>query len=330
MLSGRVIGEPQFLKAGVLPNAKHLGVLTASPVGLLASIAASRLQPLLPKQPPFSLDLEDSYTSVMNLEGATALVTGAATRIGQHIAQGLADAGVNVAITYRNSRDAALDTVDDLRSRGVNASAFELDLTEPANCIQVVEQVERGLGPVDVLVNNASSFTPTPFPTADHQGWYESFDVVLHGPYHLSNLTSPGMVQRGGGSIINLLDLSAWNPWPNRGAHSVAKAALLALTRQLSVELAPQVRANAIALGPTIPAARFTQEQVDHLARRTLTGAWGDPSQVASAVRFLIESDSITGECITVDSGERWAHVRNRFLDGASGGQSGTASSTDS
>ena len=243
------------------------------------------------------------------------MVTGAATRIGRHIAQGLADGGANVAITYRSSRDEALNTLEDLCTRGVDACAVELDLTEPASCASAVEQVERDLGPVDVLVNNASSFTPTPFPTKDHRGWYESFDVVIHGPYHLSNLLAPGMIQRGTGSIINLVDLSAWNPWPNRGAHSVAKAALLALTRQLAVELAPTVRANAIALGPTIPATRFTQEQIEHLAQRTLKGTWGDAKQVATAVRFLVESDFMTGECLTIDGGERWAHVRSRFLD---------------
>jgi NAD(P)-dependent dehydrogenase (short-subunit alcohol dehydrogenase family) len=122
------------------------------------------------------------------------------------------------------------------------------------------------------------------------------------------------MIRRGDGSIINLVDLSAWNPWPNRGAHSVAKAALLALTRQLAVELAPTVRANAIALGPTIPATRFTQEQIEHLAQRTLKGTWGEAKQVAAAVRFLVESDFVTGECLTIDGGERWAHVRSRFL----------------
>ena len=247
------------------------------------------------------------------------MVTGAAGRIGRHIAQGLADAGANVAITYRNSHGEALNTLADLRGRGVDACAIELDLTEPADCARAVEQVERDLSPVDILVNNASSFTPTPFPTTDHEGWYLSFDVVLHGPYHLSNLVAPGMTRRGVGAIVNLVDLSAWHPWPNRGAHSVAKAALLALTRQLAVELAPAVRVNAIAPGPTIPATRFTEDQIEHLAQRTLKGTWGDAGQVAAAVRFLIESDFITGECITVDGGERWAHVRSRFLDEQSG-----------
>jgi pteridine reductase len=96
----------------------------------------------------------------------------------------------------------------------------------------------------------------------------------------------------------------------------VAKSALLALTRQLAVELAPHVSVNAVAPGPTIPAMSFDRDQIDRLARRNLLGRWGDPQQVGAAVAFLAESDFITGECITVDGGERWGHVRARFSDG--------------
>ena len=123
------------------------------------------------------------------------------------------------------------------------------------------------------------------------------------------------MLERSAGSIVNIVDLSAWHPWPGRGAHSVAKAALLALTRQLAVELAPSVTVNAVAPGPTIPAESFDDEQVDRLARRNLLGRWGDPAEVAAAVRFLAESSFVTGDCITVDGGERWGHVRQRFAD---------------
>ena len=123
------------------------------------------------------------------------------------------------------------------------------------------------------------------------------------------------MLERGRGRIVNIVDLSAWHPWPDRGAHSVAKAALLALTRQLAVELAPSVTVNAVAPGPVIPAASFDDEQIDRLARRNLQGRWGDPADVAATVRFLAETDFITGESITVDGGERWGHVRQRFAD---------------
>jgi 3-oxoacyl-[acyl-carrier protein] reductase/pteridine reductase len=251
----------------------------------------------------------------MNLDGATALVTGAAHRLGREIALGLADAGADVAITYRSRAEAAEATVQDLVARGVRACAVPLDLVDGDRCDEVVAEVAERLGNVDVLVNNASAFAPTPFPTDDHAGWYATFDVVLHGPYRMANAVAPSMVERGGGAIVNIVDLSAWHPWPDRGAHAVAKAALLALTRQLAVELAPSVTVNAVAPGPTIPAESFDAAQIDRLARRNLAGRWGDPAQVVAAVRFLAESDFVTGECITVDGGERWGHVRQRFAD---------------
>ena len=251
----------------------------------------------------------------MDLADATALVTGASRRLGREIALGLARGGAAVAITHRSSPEEAAATVAELTTLGVDATAVELDLADVDTIAGVVGEVETRLGPIDVLVNNASFFEPTPFPTSDHGGWYTTFDVLVHGPYRLANEVAPGMVERGRGRIVNLVDLSAWHPWPDRGAHSVAKAALLALTRQLAVELAPAVTVNAVAPGPTIPAESFDRAQIDRLARRNLQGRWGDPADVAAAVRFLAETDFVTGDCITVDGGERWGHVRQRFAD---------------
>jgi len=251
----------------------------------------------------------------MDLSGATAIVTGAPRRVGREIAMELARCGADVAITHRSSADDAAATVDELLSLGVDAIAVRLDLADPDSIPGVVAGIEERLGPIDVLVNNASYFEPTPFPADDHTAWYTTFDVLVHGPYRLANVVAPGMTARRKGSIINIVDLSAWHPWPDRGAHAVAKSALLALTRQLAVELAPFVSTNAVAPGPTIPAATFGEQQIARLARRTLQGRWGDPVEVARAVRFLAESTSITGDVITVDGGERWGHVRGRFED---------------
>ena len=129
------------------------------------------------------------------------------------------------------------------------------------------------------------------------------------------NAVAPTMLARGEGVIVNIVDLSAWQPWPRRTAHSVGKAALLALTRQLAVELAPAVRCNAVALGPTIPPERFDEAQVERLRTRTLLGRWGGGDAAGQAVRYLAEADAVTGECLTVDGGEQYGHVRDRFDD---------------
>ena len=173
----------------------------------------------------------------MELPGRVALVTGGAHRVGRAIALALAAAGANVAIAYQLSKDQATKTVEDLRGYGVDADAFRVDLAEPAEAARLAEVVTGRLGPIDALVNSASAFALDEFPTDDTATWYQTFDVVLHGPFHLTNAVAPSMLQRGGGAVVNIVDLSAWQPWPGRAAHSVAKAALLALTRQVAIEL---------------------------------------------------------------------------------------------
>ena len=108
--------------------------------------------------------------------------------------------------------------------------------------------------------------------------------------------------------LLSFVDLSAWEAWPGYAAHSVAKAALLALTRQLALELAPAVRVNAIAPGPVLRPLHFTEEMVARTAEKTLLNRWGTPENVAETVLFLVKNDYITGEYITVDGGERYGH----------------------
>lgn len=253
----------------------------------------------------------------MELTGRVVLVTGGAHRVGRAIALALAEAGANVAIAYHRSGDEATQTVEELRRCGVDSDSFRADLASPAEAAGLAEAVAGRFGPIDALVNSASWFARDEFPSDDTETWYRTFDVVLHGPFHLTNAVAPSMLDRGGGAIVNIVDLSAWQPWPGRAAHSVAKAALLALTRQAAVELAPTVRCNAVALGPTIAPAKFGPDQVERLRRRTLLGRWSGGEEAGRAVRYLLEAEAVTGECLTVDGGEQYGHVRNRFTDTA-------------
>ena len=251
----------------------------------------------------------------MELAGRVALVTGGAHRVGRAIALTLAQAGANVAVAYHRSGTEAAGTVEELERLGVDAGAFKADLAAPAEAAGLAEAVAGRLGPIDALINSASWFARDEFPSDDTETWYRTLDVVLHGPFHLTNAVAPSMLDRGGGAVVNIVDLSAWQPWPGRAAHSVAKAALLALTRQVAVELAPTVRCNAVALGPTIAPARFGPEQVERLRRRTLLGRWSGGAEAGRAVRYLLEAEAVTGECLTVDGGEQHGHVRDRFTD---------------
>jgi NAD(P)-dependent dehydrogenase (short-subunit alcohol dehydrogenase family) len=120
------------------------------------------------------------------------------------------------------------------------------------------------------------------------------------------------MLERGEGAIVNIVDLSAWEPWPGFTAHTVGKAGLLALTRQLALDLAPAVQVNAVSPGPVLPPPGYDDEQIDRVARRTLKRRWGSPKDVVDAVLFLVQADFITGEVIAVDGGERFGHRLKR------------------
>ena len=254
----------------------------------------------------------------MDLAGRVALVTGGAHRVGRAIALALAQAGADVAIAYHRSGTQAASTVGELRGCGVRAEAFGADLVVPGEAVGLVEAVSGRLGPVDALVNSASWFARDEFPTDDTDTWYQTFDVVLHAPFHLTNAAAPSMLDRGGGAVVNVVDLSAWQPWPGRAAHSVAKAALLALTRQIAVELAPTVRCNAVAPRPDHRTGQVRpRPDRELLRRRTLLGRWSGGEEAGRAVRYLLEADAVTGECLTVDGGEQYGHVRNRFTDTA-------------
>lgn len=252
----------------------------------------------------------------MELRQQAAIVTGGAHRVGRSIALALAEAEANVAIAYNSSADAADTTVGELVQAGApDAMAVRCDVSDPAAVASMVSQVRDRFGPIAVLVNSASAFSRDIFPTDDFAVWRSTFDVVLDGAFHCANAVASDMVSSGRGSIVNIVDLSAWQPWPGRMAHSVAKAALLALTRQLAVELAPAARSNAVALGPTIAPAKFDDAQIERLRARTLLGQWAGGEEAGRAVRYLIEADAVTGECLTVDSGEQYGHVRDRFSD---------------
>jgi 3-oxoacyl-[acyl-carrier protein] reductase/pteridine reductase len=163
-------------------------------------------------------------------------------------------------------------------------------------------------GSVDILVNNASLWMETPFPTADPDDWHRVTNVLINGAFYCANAVAPHMLKNRDGTIINIIDLAAYEAWPNFTAHSVGKSALLALSRQLALELAPYVRVNAIAPGPVLPPVDYGPEKIARAAHRTLLERWGTPEDVAEAVLFFTKSNYITGEALAVDGGQRIAY----------------------
>ena len=244
----------------------------------------------------------------MNPRGKTALITGGAHRVGKAITLALARAGANVVINYHASVRAAEETADEVRALGVHAMPIRTDISDDEQVQAMIKQAEAHLGSVDILVNNASLYLQTPFPATDHSGWHRITRVGIDGPYFCANAAAPGMLARGEGAIINIIDLSAIEPWPNFIAHSVSKAALWALTRQLALELAPRVRVNAVAPGPVLPPADYSPQRIARTADKTLLGRWGTPADVAEAVLYFVQADYVTGNTLFIDGGERYGH----------------------
>jgi NAD(P)-dependent dehydrogenase (short-subunit alcohol dehydrogenase family) len=240
----------------------------------------------------------------MKLAGRTALVTGAARRIGRAIAEDLASTGARVAVCYSTSAGEAEAVVAGIRARGGTAEAFAADLADPHAAERLAAAVTAGLGPVDVLVNNASVFFRTPIDTVGAAEWDAVMTVNLKTPYLLALTLGRAMRARGAGKIVNLADIAAERPYVGYLPYSISKAGIVALTRGLARELAPAVQVNCVAPGPVLEAVDATPAATAAILRRTPLGRLGAASDVAAAVRFLIEgSDFVTGTTVVVDGG---------------------------
>jgi NAD(P)-dependent dehydrogenase (short-subunit alcohol dehydrogenase family) len=226
--------------------------------------------------------------------------------VGKAITLALARAGANAVINYYRSAEAAEQAAAEVEALGVGALAVQADVSDHGQVSAMVDAARERFGSVDILVNSASLWKTTPFPMDDPADWHRVTGILIHGSMYCANAVAPMMLERGAGAIINIVDLSAWQPWPDRAAHCVGKAALLALTRQLALELAPAVQVNAVAPGPVLPVPGHSDAQNAEIVRDTLKERWGEPKDVAAAVLFLVRSDYITGEVIVVDGGQRY------------------------
>jgi NAD(P)-dependent dehydrogenase (short-subunit alcohol dehydrogenase family) len=244
----------------------------------------------------------------MQLEGKTALVTGGAKRVGRVISLMLADAGANVVINYNTSADEAETTAGEVEALGVGALPVAADVGDHGAVEAMVEAATNRFGGVDVLVNNASTFHADPFPTTDLTVWNQAISTLVNGPFNCTNLVAPSMLERGDGAIVSVSDLSAFEAWPGYIGHAVGKSAILAMTRQFALELAPTVRANAVVFGPALRPHDYDDDRYQRTADKTLLDRWGTPEEMAHAVKYLIEADYVTGEYLVIDGGQRFGH----------------------
>lgn len=246
--------------------------------------------------------------------GKTVLVTGAAKRVGRSIARELHAAGANIVVHYRHAEEAARSLAASLdEARPGSALCLHADLLDTVALRTLVSASVAHFGRLDALINNASSFFATPLSTIDEAAWSDLIGSNLKAPLFLCQAAAPHL-KASRGAIINITDIHAERPLAGYLLYCTAKAGLLGLTRALAIELAPEIRVNAVAPGPILWPEAEVSSDFDAAAREqivahTLLKHEGSPHDIARTVRFLLDdAPYITGQVINVDGG-RTAHL---------------------
>ena len=236
-----------------------------------------------------------------SLQGKVALVTGAAKRIGRTLALALADAGANVAITYRGSENDAKNTVLELEKRKIQALAVQCDVRDPKCVEDAVATVVKHFGRLDLLVNNAGIFETAVLQEITVTQWDSMFETNTRGPFLMAKAAHPHL-KAAHGRIINIGSLGGMHPWPTHGHYCTSKAALHMLTQIMSKAFAPEISVNCVAPGMIVNGEVSTD--YEHFAHKTPMKRNGCPEDVAAAVMFFATGPHfITGQILSVDGG---------------------------
>ena len=237
--------------------------------------------------------------------GKVALITGAAHRIGATTARTLHAAGINIVIHYRNSSQGAEALQQELETlRPDSVQLVQANLHQVSQFDALIAQVVEQWGRLDILVNNASTFYPTPIGNIDEQQWEDLIGSNLKAPLFLSQAAAPYLQQQQG-NIINIVDIHADRPLKEHTVYSLAKAGLAMLTKSLARELGPDVRVNGVAPGAILwPENEMDDATKEEILSRTALKRTGEPQDIANTALFLIrDAHYITGQILNVDGG---------------------------
>ena len=234
----------------------------------------------------------------------TALVTGAAKRLGRAIALDLARHGWSIALHYNASEKEARATAADAATAGVKVALLKADLGRESETAALVERAAAELGPLGALINSASLFENDDWYSVTRESWDKHMEINLRAPFVLAQAFAHQVPRDGGGAIVNVIDQRVLKPTPQFLSYSLSKAGLYWLTTTLAQALAPRVRVNAVGPGPIMINAR--QSQADFMRQReaTVLERGAEPQDVCDAVRYLLEASSVTGQMIAVDGGQ--------------------------
>lgn len=239
----------------------------------------------------------------MNEDHKCALVTGAGTRLGRALAISLAGQGFTICAHYHTSEAGVASLVESIVSEGGRAKAIKGDLSKPEVAEEIAGSALDEMGRIDLLINNASVWKPTPLDSLSADQFDEILTINLRSHFLLSVRLGLVMKRNGSGHIINILDWSVDRPYADHIPYGIAKAGLAAATKGLARALAPEVRVNAVAPGAVLLPDATDPEQAEAIRRATPLHRIGKPEDVTGAVLYLIEADYATGTTITIDGG---------------------------
>ena len=235
------------------------------------------------------------------------LVTGAGRRLGRTIALDFANRGWRVGVHYRASAADALNLVAEIERKGGKAAAFAADLAYLGALQPLIEACAEALGPPTCLINNAARFEWDTLATLDGETWQAHLDVNLRAPIFLTQAFAKALPEGPEGNVINLLDQKVLRPNPEHFSYTIAKAALWTATQTMAQALAPRIRVNAVAPGPVLKGLGQSQADFERECRATLLQRPVGAADVTAAIRFLLDTPSITGQMIALDAGQHLA-----------------------
>ena len=216
----------------------------------------------------------------------------------------LADAGFDIAIHCHNSRTEAEVLAQQVRSRGCRATVLAADLGDEAAVHDLVPTATTALGPIGVLINNASTFERDEWDDATRASWDAHMEPNLRAPFVLTQAMARALPDEASGVVINMIDQRVWSLTPHFVSYTVSKAALWALTQQMALALAPRIRVNAIGPGPALPSPRQTPEQFARQCVSVPLQHGTSPAEIARAVIAILALPAMTGQMIALDGGQ--------------------------
>jgi NAD(P)-dependent dehydrogenase (short-subunit alcohol dehydrogenase family) len=242
-----------------------------------------------------------------------ALVTGAARRLGQSIAVELARQGFDIAIHCATSLHDAEETRAAITALGRRAIVLQADLGDEAQVTPLLPAATHALGPIGVLVNNASRFDQDEWHDATRESWDAHMEPNLRAPFVLTQAFARALPPAAEGVVINMIDQRVWSLTPHFVTYTLSKSGLWTLTQTMALALAPRIRVNAIGPGPALPSPRQSDAQFARQAASVPLGHGTDPAEVARAVVAILSLPAMTGQMIALDGGQhlQWAASAN-------------------